>query len=136
VLTTTNGGITWAVTHLPLPATAAQTEAVEGAPSLSGRQAAWVPVTIMEPSGHAEQLVLYATTDGGRHWTFRPWPTAIPLATTFVLAGSRIFIADGPRTAEYQLSLSPSGTLSWSHRATWSTLSPTAAALAAMSRSV
>ncbi len=132
VLITTNGGATWAVTQLPLPATAAQTQAVEGAPSLSARDEAWVPVTIMQRSGHTEQLVLYATSDGGRHWTARTWPTAVPLRTTLVLTGRRIYMADGQRTAEYQLNLTAAGSPTWSHIATLFTSSPTAAALSEM----
>jgi len=132
VLITTNGGATWAVTQLPLPPTAAQTQAVEGAPSLSARDEAWIPLTMMQASGRTEQLVLNATTDGGRHWTARTWPTLLPLSTTFVLAGSRIFIADGQRTAKYQLSLSPVGSPTWSQMGTLSTLSPTASAFSEM----
>ncbi len=129
VLTTANGGVTWAGTQLPLPATAAEAEAVEGARSLSASGVAWVPVTIIAPSGHEESLLQYATADGGWHWTSRAWPTPIPLRTTLVLTGGRLFVASGPGTAEYQVSLTPAGSPTVSHTATLSEASPTAAAL-------
>ncbi len=119
VLTTTNGGETWAGTQLPLSAAAAETEAVEGAPSLSASGVAWVPVTIIEPSGHGEQLLLYSTADGGRHSTFR-WPALLPLRTTLVLTGERLFVASGQGTAEYHIIPIPAGSPTWSHTATLS----------------
>lgn len=132
VLATDNGGATWVAGELPLPATAANTNAVEGAPSLSSTGVVWLPVTI-PTSATSEQLLLYATSDGALHWIFRAWPTLLPLRTTLVLAaGRRLFLGGSNRTAEYRLALSPTGSPTWSQRTVLRTVSPTAAALSEM----
>ncbi|MDA8198376.1 MAG: hypothetical protein M0Z54_02930 [Thermaerobacter sp.] len=128
VLTTNNGGVTWVAGQLPLPTTAHGTNAIEGAPSLSPTGVVWVPVTIPTSAASLE-LVLYATSDGGTHWTSRAWSTPLPLPTTVVLVGGQqLFLGNAQGTTEYGLGLSPTGQPTWRPRAVPQTASSTTAA--------
>ena len=130
VLTTNNGGVTWVAGQLPLPTTVRATNVIEGAPSLSPTEVVWLPVTI-PTSATSLQLVLYATSDGGTHWTSRAWPTPLPLPTTVVLVGGQqLFLGGAQRTADYGLGLSRADQPTWQARAVRPTASPTAAAWA------
>lgn len=128
VLTTNNGGVTWMAGQLPLPTTAHGTNVVEGAPSLSPTGVVWLPVTI-PTSATSRELVLYATSDGGIHWTSRAWSTPLPLPTTVVLVGGQqLFLGNAQGTTEYGLGLSPTGQPTWRPRAVPQTASSTTAA--------
>ncbi len=130
ILTTANGGITWVARALQLPPSAASTNILEGAPSLSPTGVVWVPVTI-PTSATSLQLVLYATSDGGLHWTSRVWPTLVPLRTTVVLEGGQRLVLGRPRqTTEYRLALNPAGQPSWSPLAARTAAAPTTPAWA------
>ncbi len=124
VLVTTNGGITWSSIRLALPPTAAETEAVEGAPSLGPDGIALIPVTL-EVTPKTQDLLFYMTTNQGATWTSNSWPQPLPLQTVtspvyslmpenvLVLGDRWLLVPNGRTTEEYALVFTDPTTLRW-----------------------
>jgi hypothetical protein len=82
VLVTANGGRTWALESLPLPAGSSAYGVVQASRvTLGPSTAAWMWLSLVgERQPPQREWVFESTVDGGRHWQATPWTPAIPLS--------------------------------------------------------
>lgn len=82
VLTTANGGQSWASRTLPLPPGSTQDSVSEGPQVVQGAKGEWVWITLFNNHTNSPQWLMDHTTDGGTQWTSIRWNQSIPPLAT------------------------------------------------------